>query len=202
MMRYTVIYPFSFPSLFLLTALPSSTSSFRFADIPSFLHQQQPSSLFLQWHEENESLEAIAVRSERAPAILQKPPERSELSRRPPKRTPLKKLPRGAKKEAVKRMEYRSKGAGYLMPCFSTFINHAIDVSIGAEDPVPEDAEFPFPHDLHLQEDLCDQEFHRRVMKCMTGKPTSGIRDGFKAFLDTYMAQYPVECSTTFIVQL
>jgi len=70
--------------------------------------------------------------------------------------TVLKKLPTGANKEAAKRIEYRSKGAGYLMLDFYTFMNHAIDGSIDAEDPFPEDAEFPLPHDLHLHEDLCD----------------------------------------------
>jgi len=101
----------------------------------------------------------------------------------------LKKLPTGAKKEAVKRIEYRSKGAGYLLPAFSTFMNHAIDVSIDAEDPLAEDAEFPLPHDLHLHEDLCDKEFHRRVMYHMAGKhgavpcePSSECNDGDSGF--------------------
>jgi len=104
----------------------------------------------------------------------------------------LKKLPRGGKKEAAKHIEYRSKGAGYLMPNFSTFMNHAINVSIDAEDPIPEDPGSPLPHDQFLHEDLCDQEFHRRVMYHMAGKSTSGIRDGFKLFLDNYMTLYPV----------
>jgi len=106
------------------------------------------------------------------------------------------KMPTLLRTATVDILTNQSKGKGYLMPIFSTFMNHAINISIEGDNAVPDNGNLPanaqLPHDSQLIEDLCNQNFHRQVICFFVGRTTSKLPDSFKNFLRTYISQHPI----------
>jgi len=99
-------------------------------------------------------------------------------------------------KKIAERIEKRSKGAGYLMPIHSTFMNHILGASIPAFEPVPDydhiQPHQQLPHDSQLLEYMCDKNFHRKVMRYLAGYTNLELPEPFRNFLLTYIEQHPI----------